>query len=324
MTKELRIIFLGTPEFAVSSLDILLKNGYNIVAVITTPDKPAGRGKKLQQSAVKKYCIEHNLKLLQAVNLKDPEFLKQIRSLKANLQIVVAFRMLPEAVWKMPELGTFNLHASLLPQYRGAAPINRAIINGEAETGVSTFFLEHKIDTGKIIFSKKTNILPDENFGELHDKLKILGAKLVLKTVKAIEENKITTIDQISFINSKTKLKTAPKLTKEICKINWLKNTSEIYNLIRGLSPYPAAFTELISPENKMFSIKIFSVSYENISHSFKPGTIITDGKTKLNIAIRDGIILIKELQLAGKKRIKIADFLRGFDINEKWKVNLK
>ncbi len=324
MTKELRIIFLGTPEFSVSSLDILLKNGYNIVAVVTTPDKPAGRGKKLQQSAVKKYCIEHNLKLLQAVNLKDPEFLKQIRSLKANLQIVVAFRMLPEAVWKMPELGTFNLHASLLPQYRGAAPINRAIINGETETGVTTFLLEHKIDTGKIIFSKKTNILPDENFGELHDKLKILGAKLVLKTVKAIEENNITTTDQTSFINSKIKLKTAPKLTKEITKINWLKNTSEIYNLIRGLNPYPAAFTELISPENKIFLIKIFSVSTENISHSFNPGTIITDGKTKLNIAVNNGIILIKELQLAGKKRIKIADFLRGFSINKEWKVNLK
>lgn len=320
MTK-LRIVFMGTPEFAVASLDILVKNNYNIVAVITVPDKPAGRGQQVQQSAVKKYALENRLNILQPEKLKAEEFLNQLRELKADLQIVVAFRMLPEVVWNMPPMGTFNLHGSLLPQYRGAAPINWAVINGEKETGVSTFFLQHEIDTGKIIFREKINIHENATAGEIHDKLMVVGAELVLKTVKAIEENNYPQIDQAEFIAKGEKEKHAPKIFKEDCKINWNQTVEEIHNHIRGLSPYPAAFTELISGDGKVYSIKIFKSEKEIASHNLPNLSISTDNKTYIKVAVKNGYINIIDLQLAGKKRLSVGEFLRGFDMDNNWKV---
>lgn len=312
---------MGTPEFAVESLDILVKNNFNIVAVITVPDKPAGRGQEIQQSAVKKYASEKGLNILQPEKLKDENFLQQLRDLKADLQIVVAFRMLPVVVWDMPRLGTFNLHGSLLPQYRGAAPINWAIINGETETGVSTFFLQHEIDTGKIIFREKTPIGENETAGEIHDRLMVIGANLVLKTVKAIEENKYPQIDQAEFIANGEKEKHAPKIFKDDCKIDWTKNTKSIHDFIRGLSPYPAAFSSFVSPDGKTHSVKIFKTEMERCSHTHILYSVNTDSKTNLKIAVKDGYILIKELQLAGKKKMATTDFLRGFQMNNEWKV---
>lgn len=316
----LRIIFMGTPEFAVESLDILVKNNYNIVGVITVPDKPAGRGQEIQQSEVKKYALEKGLTILQPEKLKEENFLNQLKELKADLQIVVAFRMLPEVVWNMPRLGTINLHGSLLPQYRGAAPINWAIINGEKETGVSTFFLQHEIDTGKIIFREKTPIGENETAGEIHDRLMVIGAELILKTVKAIENNNYPQIDQAELIAKGEKEKHAPKIFKEDCKIDWNKNVNEIHNFIRGLSPYPAAFSTIVSPEGKTYSVKLFKTEIENTSHTYIIGSIITDSKSYLKIAVKNGYILVKELQLAGKKKMATTEFLRGFPMNNDWK----
>jgi len=312
---------MGTPGVAVPCLDILNKSDFEIVGVITAPDKPAGRGKKLNESAVKKYALQNELPLLQPENLKDPTFVQQLKNLKADLQVVVAFRMLPEIVWKTPRLGTFNLHASLLPQYRGAAPMNWAIINGETETGLTTFFLDKLIDTGEIIFNEKVLIATDETLGELHDKMMSKGANLVLKTTKAIQGGNIKLTKQDSLFSNKIEIRPAPKIHKTDCKINWNKKCSEIYNLIRGLSPYPAAFSELILPDNKKTLFKIFKVTVEKDNQDFVSGTIISDKKSFLKIAVNDGFINIIELQIAGKKKMNVSDFLRGFKIPENWKV---
>ena len=312
---------MGTPEFAVESLDILVKKNYNIIGVVTVPDKPAGRGQEIQQSAVKKYALEKGLNILQPEKLKDESFLEQLRNLKADLQIVVAFRMLPEVVWNMPRLGTFNLHGSLLPQYRGAAPINWAVINGEQETGVSTFFLQHEIDTGKIIFREKTPIAENETAGNIHDRLMVIGANLVLKTVKAIEENTYPQINQAEFIANGEVVKHAPKIFKDDCKIDWSKNVMEVHNFIRGLSPYPTAFSSFLSPDGKSFSVKVFLTEKEIIQHTDVVGSIITDSKTYLKIATKAGYIHLKELQLAGKKKMATTEFLRGFPMNQGWKA---
>ncbi len=312
---------MGTPEFAVPSLSILFKSGYEIVAVITAPDKPAGRGKKLSESAVKKFALQNKLPLLQPENLKDNEFIQQLKKIKADLQVVVAFRMLPEIVWKMPRLGTFNLHASLLPQYRGAAPMNWAIINGETETGLTTFFLDKLIDTGEIIFNEKIMISPDEILGELHDEMMNKGADLVLKTTKAIQDGNFKLTKQNLLLSNEEEIKSAPKIHKTNCRVNWNNKCSKIYNLVRGLSPYPAAFSEFISPDNKKISFKIFKVSIEEYDHDLLSGSILSDKKSYLKIAANDGFINIIELQLAGKKRMFISDFLRGFKIYEDWIV---
>ncbi len=303
---------MGTPDFAVESLKILVENNYNIVGVITAPDKPAGRGQKIMESAVKKFAVSKNLKVLQPKNLKAEEFLTELHTLNANLQIVVAFRMLPKVVWNMPEFGTFNLHASLLPQYRGAAPINWAIINGEKETGVTTFFLQQKIDTGDIIAQEKVSIEENETAGELHDKLMEIGSQLVLKTVRDIENDVVSTQLQ----NENQELKEAFKIFKPFCKIDWAKSIDEIHNHIRGLSPYPTAWTAFINTSNKeTISCKIFKTIKEITSHQFQIGTIITT-KTELKIAVSGGYIKITELQLAGKKRMQIAALLNGFDFS--------
>ena len=309
MTTGLRIVFMGTPEFAVASLDALLNAGFNIVGVITAPDKLAGRGMQLQQSAIKKYVVEKGLNILQPEKLKAPEFLTELRTLKADLQIVVAFRMLPEVVWNMPIMGTINLHGSLLPQYRGAAPINWAIINGEKETGVTTFKLQHEIDTGNILLSEKISIGEDETAGELHDKMKNIGAALLAKTVKGLIVGNLKETNQSSVIDYlPTELKHAPKIFTETCKIDWFKPIDKVYNLIRGLSPYPTAFTYL---DNKM--LKIFNAKKENTQPSIGLGNFETDKKTFLKFACDDGYISIIELQLEGKKKMLIGDFLRGY-----------
>lgn len=320
--NQLRIIFMGTPEFAVQSLDILIKNNYNVVAVVTMPDKTAGRGLQLQQSDVKKYALEKGLTILQPEKLKDEIFLDQLHALNADLQIVVAFRMLPEKVWNMPRLGTINLHGSLLPQYRGAAPINWAIINGEKETGVTTFFLQHQIDTGKIIFREKTTIGENDTAGEVHDRLMHIGAELILKTIQAIEKGDYPQIDQSELVAENEEIKHAPKIFKEDCKINWHRSLTEIHNFIRGLSPYPAAFTEFLSPDGKIHSVKIFIERMENSTHLYPIPSIVTDSKKQLKIAVKSGFIDILELQVAGKKRLSVAEFLRGFQINSDWKIN--
>ncbi|MES2566735.1 MAG: methionyl-tRNA formyltransferase [Bacteroidota bacterium] len=311
----MRIIFMGTPEFAVASLDILIQNNYNIVAVVTVPDKPAGRGQQLQQSAVKKYALENGLKILQPEKLKDEQFINQLKELKADLQIVVAFRMLPEIVWNMPPLGTYNLHGSLLPKYRGAAPINWAVINGETESGVTTFKLKHEIDTGSLLFQEKAAITKTTTAGELHDTLMHIGAGLVLKTVKAIESGQyeLKPQDDSQSIH-------APKLFKETCKINWSRSAEQIYNLIRGLSPYPAAFTEFIDKHQQPVGIKIYSSEIEETNHTHHIGHTLSDGKTFLKVACTNGFIHIKELQMAGKKRMQIVEFLRGFKIESDFK----
>lgn len=312
--NNLKILFSGTPDFAVESLKILIENGYNICGVITAPDKPAGRGMEMQQSAVKKYAQSKGLFILQPEKLKDPAFLLQVASLNADLHIVVAFRMMPEQLWSMPRLGTLNLHASLLPQYRGAAPINRAIMNGESTTGVTTFFLKHEIDTGDIILSEKVDIGPFETAGELHDRLKHIGAALILKTVQQIEKGNLCTTPQNSIT---TELKHAPKIFKNDCLINWSDKASHIFNQIRGLSPYPGAFTLLEKKNEKALTLKIYAVSIlENLEFS-EAGKIISDNKSFLNIAASDGLISIKELQLEGKKRMTVEDFMRGFSIND-------
>ncbi len=313
--QDLRIVYMGTPDFAVESLKSLVEGGYNIVGVITMPDKPIGRhGSVLQPSPVKQYAVEHGLKVLQPVMLKDPTFVEELRSLNADLQIVVAFRMLPEVVWSMPRLGTFNLHASLLPQYRGAAPLNWAIINGETETGITTFFLKHEIDTGKVIQQVRIPIEETDNVGIIHDKLMMLGGKLVTETVDNILAGTIHPVEQDTMYEGLS-LKPAPKIFRETCQIDWQnKNTKQIYDFIRGLSPYPAAWTTLYTPNGKTQEIKIYEATKESTSDDTNPiGTIITDGKKYLKVRTSDGYIDIKTLQLSGKKRMAVNDFLRGF-----------
>ena len=318
--KELRIVFMGTPEFAVASLKELVENGYNVVGVITSPDKPAGRGNILTESAVKKYALENNLKILQPEKLKNPEFLVKLENLKVDLQVVVAFRMLPEVVWNMPSLGTFNLHGSLLPQYRGAAPLNWAVINGEAKTGVTTFLLDHEIDTGKIIFKKATPIGENETVGEVHDRLMEIGAKLVVETVDAIAEGNIQPIPQAELVEG-TEIKHAPKIFKEECKIDWNKDSESIRNLIRGLSPYPAAWTNLVNKQSGAEIItKLYFAQKTSSVKNASPGTIETDRKTFLNVACQSSWLQITDLQIAGKMRMKTSEFLRGFQQIEKFR----
>ena len=320
--KKLRIVFLGTPGFAVPSLEILLKNNYEIAGVVTAPDQPSGRGLQLTSSAIKMFALGNSLRIFQPEKLKEENFLSELKKLNADLQIVVAFRMMPKELWQMPRLGTFNLHASLLPHYRGAAPINRAIMNGEKESGVTTFFLKHEVDTGNILFREKVLIDENETAGALHDKLKMIGGDLVLKTVKAIEENNYTEIPQSELIRKDEKLKTAPKIFREDCKINWNRDIEVIHNQVRGLSPYPAAFTEIVSPvEATRFLIKIFKSEKEISSVNTFPGKIETDGKTFLKIAGKNGYIKAAELQLQGKKKLFAGEFLRGFKITNDWKV---
>lgn len=307
----MRIVFMGTPDFAVASLDRIKNAGIEIAGVITAPDKPAGRGKKIHFSAVKNYALEHNLpNLLQPTNLKDEGFTQELKSLEADLFAVVAFRMLPETVWAMPPKGTINLHASLLPQYRGAAPINWAVINGETETGASTFFIEKEIDTGKIIDQVKIDISEFDTAGTVHDKLMNSGADLLVKTILSIERGEAKAMNQ-DDVSLTSELKAAPKLFKETCKIDWTKSSLEIHNLIRGLSPYPAAWTDLTANNNPT-TAKIFESEYEISSNKEEPGTIISDNNKLLKIATIDGYIIIKEIQLAGKKRMATEDLLRG------------
>lgn len=304
---------MGTPEFAVESLKVLVENNYNVVGVMTMPDKPAGRGHKLQISAVKQYALEKNLKILQPEKLKDEAFLAELRALRADVQVVVAFRMLPEMVWNMPQYGTFNLHASLLPQYRGAAPINWAIINGEKETGATTFFLTHEIDTGKIILQEKLPISENDDAGTIHDKLMVMGAGMVRKTVDLLIEGKTDAVDQSQFIQNKTVLKPAPKIFKETCEINKNKSVEEVYNFVRGLSPYPAAWLEVQFPrQTEKTVLKVFETEREIIGHSDEPGTLITDGKKSAKIALKNGYIHLKSVQAPGKKRMEIGELLRG------------
>ncbi len=303
---------MGTPAFAVGILDSILKNKYDIVGVITAPDKPAGRGQKLSYSAVKEYALVNKLPILQPANLKDEIFLAELKALNANLQVVVAFRMLPKAVWKMPELGTFNLHASLLPEYRGAAPINWAIINGESKTGVTTFFIDDKIDTGRMILSSETQILPDENVGQLHDRLMQIGSDTVIKTLQQIENNAVVTTIQEDLGNHKT----AFKLHKENCRINWSNGAIEIYNFIRGLSPYPAAWCIFKDGEVEC-NAKIYEASKILEIHTEKVGQIITT-KKEIKIAVHDGFIIILQLQLSGKKKMAAHELLNGTTFSEK------
>jgi len=319
MQRSLNIIFMGTPEFAIPSLDILLRNNYKVSAVVTAPDKPAGRGKKLRMSAIKEYALSKDLKVLQPTNLKDQEFHSELRSTAANIFIVVAFRMLPKAVWDIPEYGSFNLHASLLPQYRGAAPMNWAIINGEKETGLTTFFLNEKIDTGDIIFQEKVLIEESSSLGSLHDKMKDIGAELVLKTVQRIKNNSIESRSQTVLANQSSEIKPAPKIFRDDCEINWNNSGESIRNLSRGLNPIPGAFFQLISPIGESFQIKLFDSAFiqdENVSEA---GLIDTDEKNYLKISASDGWINLFELQISGKKRMKISDFLRGFALTKSW-----
>ena len=308
----MKIVFMGTPEFAVPSLDILIKNHYNVVGVVTVPDKPAGRGQQIQESAVKKFAVANGIKVLQPLKLKDPVFISELKNLNADLQIVVAFRMLPEEVWNMPRLGTYNLHGSLLPKYRGAAPINWAIINGEKETGVTTFKLKHEIDTGNILFSQKVSITDSMSVGELHDDLMKVGASLILKTVKAIESGHadLQAQNDLEAVH-------APKIFKETCKIDWNKTVDEIHNLIRGLSPYPGAFIEFKDSLGNVMSLKIITAIKDKSEHSDTNGHLLTDNKTYANVVCKDGYICIKELQLQGKKKMTTAEFLRGYKFPE-------
>jgi methionyl-tRNA formyltransferase len=303
----MRIIFMGTPDFAVASLEALIQSGEQVVAVVTVPDKPAGRGQKIHESAVKIFATQHNIPVLQPVKLRDEAFLDELKSFQADLQVVVAFRMLPEIVWNMPKFGTINVHASLLPQYRGAAPINHAIINGEKESGVTTFLLQHEIDTGNILLSKKVAIKETDNAGDLHDNLMVAGAETLLQTIQQLKAGTLQPKPQEVLLTTEP-LKHAPKIFKEDCKINWDQPTTQVYNFIRGLSPYPTAFTLL---NDKV--LKIYSTEKELVKTATIPGTIETDKKSFLKIAAQDGYIVISDLQLEGKKRMNVVDFLKGY-----------
>lgn len=320
--EDLRIVYMGTPDFAVESLKALVEGGYQVVGVVTMPDKPMGRHmSELQSSPVKQYAVSKGIPVLQPEKLKDEEFLAALRDLQADLQIVVAFRMLPEVVWNMPRLGTFNLHASLLPQYRGAAPINWAVIHGETETGATTFFLTHEIDTGKIILQKRIPIADTANVGIVHDALMKMGAGLVIETVDLLLTGQIEGVPQETFYTHPEELRAAPKIFKETCRIDWNQPVKKIYDLIRGLSPYPAAWTELFYPEGKRVILKIYESEKRYASHTFPVGTIHTDQKTYLDIAVPDGFLRLKIVQPAGKKRMNITDFLNGNRGIEKYKV---
>lgn len=318
--EDLRIVYMGTPDFAVESLRRLVEGGYNIVGVITMPDKPVGRHQtELSASPVKRYAVEHGLRVLQPVRLKDPEFLEELRSLRADLQIVVAFRMLPEAVWAMPPRGTFNLHAALLPQYRGAAPINWAIINGDMQTGITTFFLDKDIDTGSVIQRVPVPILDTDNAEDVHDKLMVLGARLVLETVDSILTDSVKPIPQ-SELETDEPLRPAPKIFKETCRIDWSLGVKRTYDFIRGLSPYPAAWTELVCGGRRSV-LKLYAADKEFAEPAEPVGTVLVEGRTSLKIALHDGYLRPRVLQIAGKKRMATADFLRGFHAEEGMRV---
>ncbi len=314
MTKEaLKIVYMGTPDFAVESLRALVEGGYRVVGVVTMPDKPVGRHQtELSQSPVKQYATAQGIPVLQPEKLKDPVFLEQLRMLDADLQVVVAFRMLPEVVWAMPRLGTFNLHAALLPQYRGAAPINWAVINGDRETGVTTFFLDHDIDTGAVIRRVPITIEETDNAGDVHDKLMTLGARLVIETVDDIIADRVQPIPQ-SEMQLDAPLRHAPKIFKDTCRIDWTRGIEHTYNFVRGLSPYPAAWTELVDTQGRHTTLKVYATTRETATPNVPPGTLVSDGKTFLKVALSDGYLHLTTLQLAGKKRMQISDFLRGF-----------
>lgn len=320
MSKKPAIVFFGTPEFAVPSLEILFKNDFPIAGVVTMPDKPSGRGQKLTSSPVKEFAHTNGLKVLQPVNLKDEGFINELRALKADLQVVVAFRMLPDIIWSMPSLGTFNLHASLLPQYRGAAPINWVIMNGEKKTGLTTFFLDKDIDSGKIIFREQTMIGNYETAGELHDRLKLTGASLVLKTAETIHEKNLHVLDQNELSQGKA-LKPAPKLNRENTRIDIHKRPEEFCNFILGLTPYPGAHTQLNNFNGISFTLKIFSVTPTIVNHPHPAGKVMTDNKNFLNIYLPGGYVSVNELQLSGKNKVKIKDFLNGLKIEGDWYI---
>jgi len=312
-----RIVYMGSPGFAVRPLQLLLESGCDVVGVITAPDRPAGRGKKIRYSAIKEFLIQEkkNIPILQPENLKAQSFLEKLRALKPELQIVVAFRMLPEAVWSIPSMGTFNLHASLLPQYRGAAPINHALINGEIVTGVTTFLIDDQIDTGNILLQERTDIGAEETAGELHDRLMAMGAGLVLETVRQISRGELTAKSQELFLKSGSSLKRAPKIFKEDCRIDWNLPGQALFNLIRGLSPYPGAFTLLERDAGQPLLCKIFKASFEPVSFPDAPGTISTDGKSTLKASVKDGVLHIHSIQQEGKRKMDIKDFLAGFKL---------
>lgn len=313
MTKEeLRIIYMGTPDFAVETLRLLVERGYNVVAVVTMPDKPAGRGHKIQFSPVKQYALSVGLPVLQPERLKDEAFIEELRSYNAHLQIVVAFRMLPQVVWDMPPMGTFNLHASLLPQYRGAAPLNWAIMNGDKETGITTFFLTHEIDTGRVIQRRSIPIADTDNVGIIHDRLMEMGAEMVCETVDNIIADKVVAIAQEELMTDEP-LRPAPKIFKDTCHLDFARKVEELYNQVRGLSPYPAAWCEFVSPEGEAVGVKVFEAARHICEHCNTPGTIRTDGKKVIEIACEDGYLQILSLQLAGKKRLTAEELLRGF-----------
>ncbi len=314
--KNLRIVFMGTPEFAVATLGSLLINGFNIVAVVTTPDKPSGRGRKIKKSAVKEFAEISSLPIMQPANLKDPGFINELKNLNADIFIVVAFRMLPEIIWKMPSIGTINLHASLLPDYRGAAPINHAIINGESVTGVTTFFIDDKIDTGSILMREEIQIFPFENAGDLHDRLMKHGARLVIRTLADITDNNIKPQPQSRLIIPGKSLKHAPKINPEFCIIDWNKDALSIHNFIRGLAPYPCA-KSFFKNDSSSLTFKVFESLPNITSHSYEPGQLISDGKHFLRVACKDGFIGIANLQLEGKTRMSSVEFLRGFRIDD-------
>jgi len=315
IARDLRIIFMGTPEFSVQILKGLIEGGYKVVGVVTTPDKSAGRGLKVQESDVKKYAVQQNLKVLQPEKLKNKQFIDELKSLNADLQIVVAFRMLPEQVWSMPKMGTFNLHASLLPEYRGAAPINWAIINGEEKTGLTTFLIDNEIDTGKILLKKEIEIKKTDSAGDLHDRMMILGANLVKETIEIIASGSIKPVKQTELINNPDQIKAAPKIFKEDCRVNWHQKSEKIYNFIRGMSPYPCAWTTLKNTETgNMLNLKVFKSDYQVLDHQLNPGSI-KHQKDVLFVSAVDGFISLKEIQLEGKKKLKIDEFLRGFSI---------
>jgi methionyl-tRNA formyltransferase len=314
MKTHPRIIFYGTPEFAVASLRSLVESGFPVVGVVTAPDRPAGRGLRMHFSPVKEFALRHDLRLLQPVNLKDPGFHEQLRALEPDLQVVVAFRMLPREVWSLPASGTFNLHASLLPRYRGAAPINWVLINGEQETGVTTFFINEAIDQGNILFHEATAVDPEETAGELHDRLMELGSRLVVKTVMAIGSGPVKDSPQSELLESfSEKLPEAPKIQKEDCRIRWDQDALTVFNRIRGMSPYPGAFAEMNTADGSIFFLKIFRAGYEIQSHSLVPGTVVCDGKTYLRVAVRNGFIIPVEVQTAGRKSMDLLAFLRGY-----------
>jgi methionyl-tRNA formyltransferase len=321
MNKPFRIVFLGTPEFAVASLAALLDRGFEVAAVVTAPDQPAGRGRQMQSSPVKNFAVSKRLMVLQPEKLKSPEFLGELAGLQADLFIVVAFRMLPEAVWAMPSRGTFNLHASLLPQYRGAAPIQHAIINGEKETGLTTFFLKQEIDTGSVIFQEKIPIGPDETAGELHDRMKAAGAALVVKTAEAIRQGNVKPIEQDNLVISGIELKPAPKIFKEHGLIDWNQSIGKVYNLIRGLSPYPAAYTFIGPPDEEPRMIKILRAVTTAENLDSPPAILVTDKKHRLGITAPGGTLWFTELQQAGKRPLPVGEFLKGIRVESDWQV---